>query len=189
IFRQLQRSLHLPASVLLHTANSAATLFHPESHYDLVRPGLILYGVSPNPKRSLPFPLRPALSLKARITQLKTVPPGVPIGYSGTFVSSRLTTVALLPVGYADGLPRCLSNRQDVLVRGKRCPLIGNVSMDQCAIDVTDVPVEVGEAVTLLGEGIMVEEWSETAKTIPYEIICGLGMRLPKVFDATRLSD
>lgn len=182
VYQAVERSLELPSSVLRHTANSAATIFHRESHYDLVRPGLLLYGISPHPTRALPFTLRPALSLVARITQLKTVSPGIPVGYGGSFVTERTTRVALLPVGYADGMPRSLSNRQSVLVKGQRCPLVGNISMDQCAVDVTDVSVEVGEPVTLLGDGIAVEEWSDLARTIPYEIICGLGMRLPKVY-------
>lgn len=184
VYRELESSLNLPASVLRHTANSAASVFCPDAHFDMVRPGLLLYGISPEPKRTLPFELKPALSLIARITQLKSVEAGISIGYGGTFVTKRPTRIALLPVGYADGLPRSLSNRQSVVIKGQRCPLLGNISMDQCAVDVTDIEVQVGDQVYLLGgdNGITVMDWAELAGTIPYEIICGLGMRLPKLY-------
>ena len=185
-FSTLMGRMSLPSTLLCHIANSAATLLYPEAHHDLVRPGLLLYGIPPRADAKLPFPLRRAMSLTARITQVREVPAGVAVGYGGSFVTDRPTRLALLPVGYADGLPRILSNRQDVLVGGVRCPLVGNVSMDQCTVDVTDASAEIGGEVVLLGrqgrEEISVERWAEAAQTIPYEIICGLGRRLPKVY-------
>lgn len=185
-FASLLAQSELPPTVLRHTANSATTLLFPEAHYEMVRPGLMLYGLGPRADAELPFSLQRAMSLTARITQLQEVPAGTAIGYGGTFVTTRRTRLALLPVGYADGLPRILSNRQAVLVEGVRSPLVGMVSMDQCMVDVTDVAARVGMHVVLLGEhgsdAITVEDWAAIAQTIPYEIICGLGRRLPKVY-------
>lgn len=184
-FDVLDRRLELPAHVLRHLANSAGTLFFPQAHYSMVRPGLLLYGIPPRPDAVLPFPLRRAMTLTARLTQVRTVAAGVPVGYGGSFVTCRRSRLAILPVGYADGLPRALSNRQSVLIGGVRCPIVGNVSMDQCTVDVTDAQADVGAEAVLLGEQggdfIGVEEWAEAALSIPYEVICGLGRRLPKV--------
>jgi alanine racemase len=189
---QLQRfadaadGLHLPERVIRHVANSAATVFYPEAHWDMVRPGLILYGIPPRAGAAMPFPLVRAMSINARITQVREVGPGIPVGYDGTFVTAKRTKLALLPVGYADGLPRALSNRQTVLVGGVRCPIVGNISMDQCAVDVSAVDPRVGDEVVCLGrqgdDAILVEEWATAAGTIPYEIICGLGRRLPRLY-------
>lgn len=185
-FAELEARLALPPSVLRHAANSAGTLLFPQAHYSMVRPGLLIYGIPPRPDARLPFSLKRAMSLTARITQLREVPPGVPVGYDGTFVTARPTRLAVLPAGYADGLPRALSNRQAVLVGGVRCPIVGNVSMDQCTVDVTEIDARLGDPAVLLGEqlggSIQVEEWASAAETIPYEIICGLGQRLPKVY-------
>ncbi|MBO9542089.1 alanine racemase [bacterium] len=185
-FAALEARLELPETVLRHSANSAGTLLFPQAHYSMVRPGLLIYGIPPRPDAPLPFSLTRAMSLTARITQLREVPAGVQVGYGGTFVTTRPTRLAVLPVGYADGVPRALSNRQTVLVGGVRCPIVGNVSMDQCTVDVTEVDARPGDPAVLLGEQgaerILVEEWADTAETIPYEIICGLGQRLPKVY-------
>lgn len=184
-FAQLDAHLDLPPNVLRHVANSAGTVFFPEAHYSMVRPGLLIYGIPPRADAVLPFPLQRAMSLTARLTQVRTVEEGVPVGYGGTFVTARPSRLAILPVGYADGLPRALSNRQSVLIGGVRCPIVGNVSMDQCTVDVTDADADVGVEAVLLGaqgsDFIGVEEWAEAAGSIPYEIICGLGRRLPKV--------
>jgi alanine racemase len=185
-FFQAVDELVLPHGVLCHVANSGGTLLHPESHADMVRVGLMLYGLPPREGVTLPFPLCRALSAQARITQLRSVEAGIPVGYGGRFVTERPTQLALLPVGYADGMPRALSNRQDVLIKGVRCPIVGAVSMDQCTVDVTGVEAWVGDEAVLLGRQgdreIEVEEWAKAADTIPYEIICGLGRRLPKVY-------
>lgn len=184
-FMELDAALGLPASVLRHVANSAGTVFFPQAHQGMVRPGLLLYGIPPRPDADLPFPLRRAMSLTARLTQVRTVEAGVSVGYGGTYVTTRRSRLAILPVGYADGLPRALSNRQTVLIGGVRCPIVGNVSMDQCTVDVTEAEADVGAEAVLLGaqgnDFIGVEEWADAAGSIPYEVICGLGRRLPKV--------
>jgi alanine racemase len=176
----------LPAGTLRHAANSAATLYHPRSHWDLVRPGLMIYGIAPAADRPVPFPLEPALSVHARVAQVREVPAGIHVGYSWRYETSRQTRLAVLPVGYADGLPRALSNRGHALIRGRRLPIVGAISMDQCVVDAGDLTLQVGEEAVFLGaqdgERISVEEWADQAGTIPYEITCGLGRRLPKLF-------
>lgn len=176
----------LPAGTLRHAANSAATLYHPRAHWDLVRPGLMLYGVAPAPDRTVPFDLEPALSVAARVAQTRDVPAGTDVGYGRRYRTKVPTRLAVLPVGYADGLPRALSNRGMALLHGVRVPIVGSISMDQCVVDAGDLPVQVGDEAVLLGrqgqERITVEEWAHGAGTIPYEITCGLGRRLPKIF-------
>ncbi len=185
-FHALDRSLDLPPEVLRHVANSATTVNFPEAHLDMVRPGLALYGLPPVDPVRMPFELRPAMRIVARVTQVRDVPAGVAVGYGGTHVTTRPSRIALLPVGYGDGVPRGLGNRMDVLVTGVPCPLVGRVSMDQCTVDVTGLEVSPGQRVTVLGrEGdreVSVESWAEKLETIPYEIICGLGRRLPRVY-------
>lgn len=186
-FAELDATLRLnPARVLRHAANSAATMYLPDSHLDMVRVGLALYGHSPRGAEPAPLALTPILSLRARIAQVKEVPAGVRVGYGGTWTTPRATRLALIPVGYADGLPRALSNAGTAIVRGVRCPLVGRVSMDQSIIDVGVLPVEPGEEVLLLGghgtHTIPVEHWADLDRTVNYEILCGLGQRLPKVY-------
>ncbi len=177
----------LPPGVLRHAANSAATLYHARSHWDLVRPGLMLYGIPPaRSGRAVPFALVPAMSVTARVAQVREVPAGTPVGYGARFKTDRRSRLAILPVGYADGLPRALSNRGQVLIAGRRLPIVGAISMDQCVVNAGDLPVRVGAEAVLLGEQgedrITVEEWAAGADTISYEIICGLGRRLPKLY-------
>lgn len=177
--RFLRRGSH--HQPLFHVANSDAILTYPESHVDMVRPGIALYGYSSSPGMLL----KPVMALKARITQTKTVPKGTFAGYGRTWHAERDSKLALLPVGYADGLWRALSNRQEVLIKGQRVPMIGTISMDQTILDVTEVPdVEPGTLVTVLGtdgpEHIDAWEWARKLKTIPYEILTGMGERLPR---------
>ena len=135
-----------------HTANSGAIAFIPESHYDIVRPGLILYGVPPTPE-PCDIPLKPALSLKARVTQIKRVEAGESISYGRTYVTRRRSRVAIVPLGYADGFSRRHSNRGRVLLRGTYAPIIGRVCMDQFVVDVTDIArVELGDEVVIIGK-------------------------------------
>ncbi|MCG3206200.1 MAG: Alanine racemase 1 [Elusimicrobia bacterium] len=170
--------------VLFHMANTAAALRFPQSRFNLVRPGLFLYGASlvPVPKE---IQLEPVLSWYTKIVFLKTVPAGTPIGYGSTFRTQRESTIATLPVGYADGLPRGVSNKGWVLVKGRRCPMVGRVTMDQVTVDVTDVKVDIGELVTLIGrqegETISADDWALWAGTISYEIFCGITKRVPRV--------
>ena len=171
---------------MLHMANSAALLGYPRLRFDLVRPGLLVYGVHPSPDSSAHVDVSPVMSVKTRVLFVKDVPPGVGISYGRKFVTERPSRIATLPVGYADGYPRALSNRGEVLIHGERAPIRGAVCMDLVMIDVTDVatPVRAGDEVVLLGEQgdqrITVEELASHAETIPYEILCGFSERVPR---------
>jgi alanine racemase len=174
--------LREPSALMYHIANSDAVFQYPQAHYNLVRPGISLYGYG----GISGLDLKPALALKAQITQLKEVPAGTALGYGRTFITERPSRIGVVAIGYADGLNRLLSNRQDVLLRGRRLPLVGRVSMDQAAIDLTDLATEVkeGEVVTLIGsEGqhsITAQDWADQLQTIPYEVLTSLGTRLPR---------
>ncbi len=170
---------------LIHTANSAAILDIPDSYFDMVRPGLILYGIFPSKYVSGNIGLKQAMSFKTKIINLKQLNPGSVIGYGRTFEILRQTTVATIPVGYKDGFSRHFSSLGEVLVCGKRAPIIGRVCMDRCFIDVTNLPgVEVGSDVILFGnqgdETISIESASELIGTIPYEVVCNVGTKTPK---------
>lgn len=173
-----------------HISNSAGAIDLDEvkdgAEFNLVRPGLILYGEYPAERLRSACQLEPVLSWKTSITHLKRVGPGVPISYGGTWTTRRDSLIATLPVGYADGWPRRLSNRGEVLVRGRRTPVVGNVCMDMCMVDVTDVPgVALHDEVVLLGrqgrEAITAQEMAERCETIPYEILTSVGARVPRV--------
>ncbi|MBI1987420.1 MAG: alanine racemase [Nitrospinae bacterium] len=238
--------LQLPAygigTPLVHAASSAAILDFPEAAFDMVRPGILLYGCTPSPltreekergskgageqgsggageqgsRRSggqessavgenpcpslypnappplrssapLPLPLEPVLTLKTRIHCIKRFPPGSSIGYGQTYFTTRESRIAVLPLGYADGYSRSLSNRASVLVKGKRAPVVGRISMDLCTIDVTEIPgLEEGEEVVLLGrqgeEEITAWELASLQGTIPYEVFTAIGKRVPRVY-------
>lgn len=174
-----------------HAANSAAVMAASWRSagggplYDAVRPGLMLYGVHPGPAVGSGVDLRPVLSLTTRILLLKRVPPGMPISYGRTFVTRRDSLIAVLPIGYADGYPRALSNAGRVLVRGRAAPVVGRVCMDLTMVDVTDVPgaAESDEAVVIGAQGaaaITAEDVAAGAGTIAYEILCGIGPRVPR---------
>ena len=187
---QLKKENLLPR--FIHLANSAATLKYPSSHFNLVRPGLAIYGIDPfYPGRdgvsNGASELRPTLKLLTRIVYLKKTPPGRRISYGGTYVTSKETVIGTLPVGYADGYNRLLSNRASVLVRGRRVPVCGRVCMDQTMIDVGNLrDLSPGEEVVLIGrqgdEEIRVDELSTLCDTIPYEFICRLSNRIPRVY-------
>jgi alanine racemase len=165
---------------LLHTANSAGALGFPEARLDMVRPGLALYGISPVP--GLDLDLRPVMRVTTEVLFVKNIPAGYGVSYGRRWIASRPTRLATLPVGYADGYPRALSNRAEVLVHGQRCPVRGAVCMDMILVDVTDVarPVRPGDVVELLGPGVGAEELAERAGTIAYEILCGFSERVPR---------
>lgn len=170
----------------LHLANSAAALADPDLHYDLVRVGLATYGLYPAPHLQNVVDLKPAMQVKAKVTQVKTIESGTGVSYGYQFIAQRQTKIAVVGVGYADGIPRNLSNKMQVLVRGKFVPQVGAVTMDQLMLDVTDIPdLEVGEVVTLLGKDgenqITADDWAATLGTISWEIICGFKHRLPRV--------
>ncbi|MCL6594095.1 MAG: alanine racemase, partial [Alicyclobacillus sp.] len=187
--RQLQQArawfsvlqAHSQQRLTFHSANSAAIFRLPESHLDMVRLGISLYGVAPADD-VLNAGLRQALRLYTRVAMVKHVPAGTEIGYGSTFVTTQATTVATLPIGYADGLPRVLSNRGYVQIRGQRCPIVGRVCMDQIMVDVSGVPeVQTGERVTVYDETSL-PELSALAGTIPYELLCAVSPRVPRLY-------
>lgn len=172
-----------------HCCNSASFLKFPEMRLDLSRVGIALFGVSPNWEVELVTQkgLKPVAQLKAMVKHIKTLPPGFRVGYGGTFVTTRDTRVAIVSIGYAQGIFRNLSNRMDVLVCRKRARVIGNISMDQLTIDVTDIPeAREGDLVTLIGrdgeEEIRAEELARLSGTIPHEILCSLKKVKGRVF-------
>lgn len=172
---------------LVHVANSAAIIRYPQSHFSLVRPGIMLYGYHTLPD-SVPCPrLLPVLSLQTTVMQLRTIKPGETISYNRTFVATRPSTIAVLPVGYADGYSRRLSNRGCVLIKGRRAPIVGLICMDMTMVDVTDVPsVHVGDTVALIGRdqenSIWASDIADCTQTIPYEVLCAIGPRIPRVY-------
>jgi alanine racemase len=171
---------------LTHMAKSAALISLSESHLAMVRPGLILYGIYPSPDMAEEIALKPVLTWKTRIIQLKRLSKGASIGYGRTFVTGRKSLIATLPVGYADGYQRVLSNNAAVLVRGIRAPVVGRISMDLTTIDVTDIAeVQQGDEVVLLGRQgaamISADEMAAWANTISYEIFTSIGARVPRI--------
>lgn len=171
----------------LHLANSAGTLCDRTLHYDLVRVGLALYGLYPAPHLRSTVPLKPVLEVKARITQIKTIPPHTGVSYGHTFKSDQPLKIAVVGIGYADGIPRLLSNKINVIINGQLAPQIGNITMDQLMIDVTQFPdLEVGDIVTLLGKegniAITADDWANTIGTISWEILCSFKHRLPRIY-------
>lgn len=169
----------------LHLANSAATLTSPDLHYDMVRVGLAMYGLYPALHLSA-IDLKPVMQVKARITQVKTIPAGTGVSYGHKFVSDRAIQLAVVGIGYADGVPRNLSNQMTALIRGQRIPQIGAITMDQLMLDVSAIAdVQEGEVVTLLGEDgtekILADDWAIRLNTISWEILCSFKHRLPRV--------
>lgn len=170
----------------VHVANSAGVLFHPDSRFDGARPGLALYGVPPSDSVETGAELEPAMTLETRVMTVKEVPKGVALGYGGRFVTARPSTIATLPIGYHDGFRRSFSGRVRVLLRGSELPVVGAVSMDLTLVDATGVGARPGDRVVCLGaEGAArVRAWdlARAADTIPYEILCGIGSRVPRVY-------
>ncbi len=176
-----------PETVYFHLANTAATLFLPSSRLNLVRLGLGIYGLYPNEEARRIISLKPVLSWKAKVSLVKEVLPGEGVSYCHTFIARRPTRLALVPVGYADGLKRALSNRGEFLIKGKRVPLAGRVCMDQVMVDVTEAgEVRPGEEVVIIGkqgkEEITAESIAEKLETINYEIVSTIGPRVRRVY-------
>ena len=171
-----------------HISNSAGIMEAPEVQMDMVRNGICLYGLYPSEEvQKERLPLKPAMELKAYVSYVKTLEPGVEIGYGGTYTTTKKTRVATIPVGYADGYSRCLSGKGSVLIHGKKAPILGRVCMDQFMVDVTDIDnVCVGDRVTLFGKDgdscITIEEISAMAHSFNYEFVCGIGKRVPRVY-------
>ncbi len=171
-----------------HCANSAAIIDFPEQQFNLVRAGIATYGLYPSEEvEKENVPLKPALSLKSHIAFVKEIEAGTPISYGGTFVAKEKMRIATIPVGYADGYPRNLSNIGYVLIHGKKAPIVGRICMDQFMVDVTEIPnAHFGDNVTLIGKNgnltIAVEDLSELSGRFNYEFICDLGKRIPRVY-------
>jgi alanine racemase len=168
----------------LHAANSGALLQHEAAMFDLVRPGSLLYGFYSSPAVERTIAVEPALSLRTRVVYFKVVRAGSPVSYDGRWVAPRDTRVVTLPVGYGDGYLRALSNRAEVLIEGRRCPVVGNITMDAMMVDVGEGSAYNGDDVVLIGRQgqheIRVEELAERAGTIPYEILTSINMRVPR---------
>lgn len=168
--------------------NNSAGLMNFDNHYEMVRAGIVLYGMYPSDEvdPSL-LTIRPALQWLSRVTHVKTLPAGREISYGGTFITQRPTRVATVPVGYADGYRRSLSGRFYVLIRGRKAPILGRVCMDQMMVDVTDIPgVQLGDPVVLVGrsgsEEITVETIAAAADSFNYEFVCGISRRVPRIY-------
>jgi alanine racemase len=171
---------------LLHLANSAGILVSDRLHYQLVRPGLILYGLCPAPHLQSSIDLQPVLSVRARITQIKEIAAGTGVSYGYRFIADRDLQLAVVGIGYADGIPRRLSDRIQVAIRGQLVSQIGSITMDQIMLDVTQIPdLQVGEIVTILGQDgtaqITADDWAKELGTISWEILCGFKHRLPRI--------
>ena len=198
-FEFVLKTCQVPENIPRHFANSAATIVDPNLQYNMVRTGLITYGLYPAPHLRDRIALIPALQVKSRITQVTTIPAGTGVSYGHRFVSDRNMTIAVIGIGYADGVPRNLSNQMDVLIRGKRVKQIGSITMDQIMLDITEIPdIQEGEVVTLLGNDqtdqlnsinlnsisldyISADDWADKLGTISWEILCGFKNRLPRV--------
>lgn len=171
-----------------HIANSAAIMEAPDTHMDMARDGICVYGLYPSEEvDKSKLLLKPAMEIKAYVSYVKTLEPGVEIGYGGTYTTSREARIATIPVGYADGYPRSLSNKGSVLIHGKRAKITGRICMDQFMVDVTDIPdVKTGDEVTLIGrdgsEFISVEEAAGLSGSFNYEFVCDIGKRVPREY-------
>ncbi len=195
----LIRKLEKPQSLLCHMANSAGTMTLRDAHLDAVRPGLMLYGCSPLQKSEAvgrkpragsgksKIELRPAMKVRTEILSVRKVGKGTPVSYGRTFITRRESNIAVLPTGYADGFSRMFSNNAEVLIRGKRAPVVGRVCMDLTMVDVTDIKgVKAGDEVVLMGrqgrEEITAMEMAAKAATIPYEILTTIGARSRRIY-------
>lgn len=167
-----------------HIANSAATLELPETHLDMVRPGIILYGLWPSGDVKRNITLIPVMQLKAQIAHIKDVDPGTTISYGRTYTAGKHSKIATLPIGYADGWSRLLSGKTSILINGYRAPLVGRICMDQCMADISDIPnVNVGDTATLFGvPEVSTDEVAAILGTINYELVCMVGKRVPRTY-------
>ncbi len=178
-----QNNIPLP---MIHFGNSAGTLKYPEIQHDMVRIGLLLYGVYPNSSHTNTIMVQPALSWKTRVVYFKVVQPNHPVSYGNTWQSDKMTRIVTLPVGYGDGYMRAMSNKAEVIIRGKKYQNVGTICMDQMMININWDTSYNGDTVTLIGsdkdEKITVEDLAEWANTIPYEILTSINTRVPRVY-------
>ena len=186
LFNKLISDLKIRGIVipLVHAANSIGLIRHANSHFTMVRPGLVIYGLYP--KKNLGINLKPVLSLKTRVVFVKQVGPGYGISYGLTYITRRATRIVSLPVGYGDGYPRNLSNLGWLLIGGRRFKISGRICMDQIMVDVGNFKPKIGDEVVLIGkqgkQQITAEELADLSGTISYEIVCGLGSRIPRIY-------
>jgi alanine racemase len=179
-----EHDIHIP---IKHMANSGAILNYPGFHLDIVRPGLMSYGIYPGPETKTKATLHPVMSFKTRVALIKEFPTGYSIGYGRSYITTKPTKIATIPVGYGDGYERILSNQGEALIRGTRAPIVGRISMDMCTVDVSHIEnCRIGDEVVLMGtqgnECISADEIAEKVKTISYEVLCAIGKRAPRVF-------
>lgn len=171
---------------LRHCSNSAGILELPQAHMDMVRAGIIIYGIYPSDEVSREQKLEPVMELKSHVVYIKNIEKGTSISYGGTFVADKTMRIATIPVGYGDGYPRSLSNKGSVLIRGRRAPILGRVCMDQMMVDVTDIEAEMLDEVTLLGrdgeEEITADELGALSGRFPYEFVCDISKRVRRVY-------
>ena len=172
---------------VVHCSNSGAIIDYKQVHFDCVRAGIILYGLSPSSKLAGKLDLIPAMQIKSVIAQIKTVEPDTAVSYGGTFVTDRKTVIATVPIGYADGYTRSLGNRAFMTVNGQKAPIIGRVCMDQVMIDITGIDdVHTGDEVTVIGDGknntLSFDDIAKMTGTINYEVVCLVGKRVPRVY-------
>jgi alanine racemase len=177
---------HLQGKVMRHAANSAATFFMPDAHFDMIRPGISLYGIDPTGSPWMDRKLKPVARWTAPLVGVRDIPKGQGVGYSHTWNAPRDSRIGLVPIGYADGYARLLSNRSSMIVAGKKAPVIGRVSMDMTTIDLTDIPqANLGDEVTIIDNDPLspasAYELAKLAETIPYEILCRIGPRVRRV--------
>ena len=165
-----------------HCCNSAAFLNYPEMHLDAVRPGIILYGLTPDKSMDISAKFKPVMTFNSVVSQVKEVSAGDSISYGRTHICNKNCKIATVTAGYADGIVRLLSNKGRVLINGKYAPVVGRICMDQFSIDVTDIDnVKEGDIVTLFGKGLSADEFAENADTINYEAVCGISARVPRI--------
>lgn len=187
ILQELEKkNIHIP---IKHMANSAANINFKNMHFNMVRPGTSLYGLYPGPKMAVNprVALEPVMSIKSRLVHIKELEVGSSVSYGRTFIAKRPSLIGVVPMGYVDGVFRALGNRGDVLIKGKRCPIIGNICMDQLMVDLTDLEhVDLGDEVVILGkqgqERISAEEIGEIAGTISIEVVTRIGKRVPIIY-------
>jgi alanine racemase len=195
-FQQLKRYAAMAAEfrrrwphVICHTANSAATLREPRSHFDMVRTGIAIYGLDPANRDPGTFNLRPAMRWSSYLAGDRVVQPGESVGYGRRFIAERPTRVGIVPIGYADGINRALTNRGEVLIAGRRCPIIGTISMDQLTVRLPDDACRLGDEVVFIGESgaerIVCEQMAQLLGTINYEVVCDVSPRTVRRYAGT----
>jgi alanine racemase len=167
--------------------NSAAVMKHPETYCDMVRVGIMLYGLAPVSELQNVLPIRPIMSLLTKIIHIKQMAKGSSLSYGRTYICPSDKVIAVIPVGYSDGLARCMSKKIQVLVRGVRAPVVGTVCMDMSLVDITGIDgVRIGEEVVLIGaqgrECITAHDWAAWQNTIPYEVLCAVGPRVTRIY-------